>query len=544
MGLAGFVRNRGGILFHAAIHFALVVVVGVSALSAACAGQQQSGSPQAQGVAPPAAPTRPPGANPERQVPSVPPAAALPPLPDFPGAGIANSHPPFLTGVTVEHADGTYRDGDELRIQFMAERDAQLYLLYHQANGKTLLLFPNPAQRESRVLAKQPVVIPGEGSRFKFRVQPPFGDEVLQVIASLKPVTELDELLAKAKQAPEVSSDLIKRLQERLSQDESTWTEHRGRIRTVEKSDAPVPQPLAGRAGVFVGVGRYPELGAAASHEELRRSAEAFHSVMLKDGALDKERTRLLLDDAATRDAIERSITEWLASASKPGDTVVVYFSGHLRQLPAAPPGAAKRPNHAFALLPADFKPGAAELPESEQLALQEKSRLDETALLRWLSELQGRQIVLILDTVELPSVSSGTTGSVTEAGAAAAGENPQSIAGPGPVDTAGRKFQVAAFRDAAERIRDVAHARITVLAACAPSEPSFFEDMPGKVLWFTKCLTEGIEDPARPRPLSAVQAHSFAVEKLKHRVADKHPARRREPVFLGDPKGPVVMAP
>ena len=153
----------------------------------------------------------------------------------FPGAKLVNSKPPFLAAILVDHADQIYHEGDKLSVRFQAEQDAHLYLLYHQADGSTVLLFPNEANRDGRVAAKTPVTIPPADNSFRFRVSPPFGTEHLQVIASTKPLADLDGLIQKAGRAPAISSELLTKIGESLNQDLSTWTEHHVRITTQPK---------------------------------------------------------------------------------------------------------------------------------------------------------------------------------------------------------------------------------------------------------------------------------------------------------------------
>lgn len=154
----------------------------------------------------------------------------------FPGAKLINAKPPFLAAILVDHADHVYREGDKLNVRFQAEQDAHLYLLYHQSDGSTVLLFPNEANRDGRVAAKTPVTIPPADNSFRFRVSPPFGTEHLQVIASTKPLTDLDGLIQKAGRAPAISADLLTKLDETLKQDASIWTEHHVRITTQPKT--------------------------------------------------------------------------------------------------------------------------------------------------------------------------------------------------------------------------------------------------------------------------------------------------------------------
>src|SRR6266851_1238212 len=73
----------------------------------------------------------------------------------FAGDRIFNDQPPFLAGVTVDRADAMYHEGDRLRVQFTAEHDAFLYLIYHQADRQSRLLFPNESQTDNQMPARQ-----------------------------------------------------------------------------------------------------------------------------------------------------------------------------------------------------------------------------------------------------------------------------------------------------------------------------------------------------------------------------------------------------
>ena len=86
------------------------------------------------------APPAPPTAEP------APPATDSVPAPAPPGETLVNSQPAFLANVAVDRPDGHYRAGDRLTLRFSVERDAHVYLLYHQADDTTLLLFPNQAR--------------------------------------------------------------------------------------------------------------------------------------------------------------------------------------------------------------------------------------------------------------------------------------------------------------------------------------------------------------------------------------------------------------
>ena len=154
----------------------------------------------------------------------------------FPGDVLLNDQPPFLAGVNVDHSTLAYREGETLTVKFTAEREAYLYLLYHQADGSSYLLFPNEAHIDNHVPAGKWVTIPAADQSFRFRVSPPFGREVLQVLATLKPAAELDDLVRKRGRAAPVTREQLVALHERLRQDRSTWAEHRMAITTTTRA--------------------------------------------------------------------------------------------------------------------------------------------------------------------------------------------------------------------------------------------------------------------------------------------------------------------
>ena len=434
------------------------------------------------------------------------------PLENFPGSALFNSPPPFLAGVLVDHVDQKYREGEKLSVRFQAEQDAHLYLLYHQADGSSVLLFPNESQRDNRIPAKTLVTIPPADNSFRFRVSAPFGTEVLQVIASTKPVAQLDTLIQKLNRAPAVSPELIAKLVEHLQQDLSSWSEHRVAISTVSK-DGTVPQQKSNRIGLFVGIGKQQNPQAATAHEEFSRSAELLHDVMLKEGKLDRTRTRLVLDDQATKINLEEAFVRWLPSVSRPGDTVFVYFAGQVAQLAAAQSG--KPDGKDKALVPYDAPAGLASLMPDEQAARIRQTHILDDAVARWLQELTGRQVVLIMDTCH-------------------AGEREEIVSNPAGC------FLI----DHTARIRDIAQVNTVLVSSALVDEPSLFEGTQNKTMWLTHCLTESLVKRDRAQPLTIRAAFDDSRNRLKQLVAETHPARRQEPVLVDQSQPAAVLAP
>jgi hypothetical protein len=420
-----------------------------------------------------------------------------------------NATPSFLAHVAVDHADGVYREGETVSVRFAAERESRLYLLYHQTDGRCVLLFPNPARSDNRVPARQIVQVPGPGEPFRFRIRPPYGVEVLQVLASVQPIADLDRLAAQGQdRGPAVAPALLEQVRGRLLQAGQPWAEHRVPIRTLPLTERPPGRPSV-RAGLFIGIGKYlhPEIGS--THEELRHSAEVFHEKMTRRGGLDPSRTKLVVDQQATRANMEELISRWLPSVTQPGDTVFIYFSGHAG---TSPNRDGSEPDGLDELIgPYDTDAGTASLTREQQEARFRDSQIVDDVLARWIEELSGRHVVLILDTCH--------SGGVVEG-----------------------KGLGSFFGDEATRVKDIAKLDVTVLTACAADEQALFEGTPDKTMWFTYFLAQAVE--TLPAPVTVRTAYDFCRKGLRAVITKRKEAREQEPTLTENSLLPIVFVP
>ncbi len=74
-----------------------------------------------------------------------------------------------------------------LKPHVQSETSAFLRIDYYQADGKVVHLLPNPLI-DNRVQAGQRFTLGGDGNAFQFTVAPPFGTEMLTVVASQQPI--------------------------------------------------------------------------------------------------------------------------------------------------------------------------------------------------------------------------------------------------------------------------------------------------------------------------------------------------------------------
>ena len=94
--------------------------------------------------------------------------------------------------VWVDRGDGAiYRSGDKLTVFVRASYDCHLYLIYHDADGNDILIYPNARQANNRILGGVIYQIPDARDTFDFKVQPPFGSELLKAVVSSEPFPNL-----------------------------------------------------------------------------------------------------------------------------------------------------------------------------------------------------------------------------------------------------------------------------------------------------------------------------------------------------------------
>ena len=92
-----------------------------------------------------------------------------------------------------DRADMTYRKGDAVRLIIETNEDAYVTVVDVGPSGQTIRLFPNAYQTENLVKAHTPIEIPPAASSARLTVNPPFGAELIKVVASSKPMTVVPE---------------------------------------------------------------------------------------------------------------------------------------------------------------------------------------------------------------------------------------------------------------------------------------------------------------------------------------------------------------
>jgi hypothetical protein len=425
-----------------------------------------------------------------------------------PGEPLVNPQPGFLANVAVNHEDGVYREGEKVSVRFLAERESHVYLLYHQADNTSWLLFPNKARPNNRLKAKEEVAIPAPGEAFRFRVRAPFGDEALQVLCSAKPIPELDALDASSGKAPQVSSELIAQLQERIGKEPAEFGEHRVRLQTHAKEETAEPQRKPARFGLYIGVNRYQDAESAAEFAEVKQSAEHMSALLARRGGVPTENTRLLTDEQSTRANIEEAFTRWLPEATRPGDTIFVFYVGHGNQVRSADPQRVDARESYLTVY--DNDPGQVRTQEEFEAWVRGRMILEST-LARWLQELPGRQIVILVEACRSGglALTKGTS-------------------------------RWSFFAQQAARVKGISQLNTVVICACAPDENDRFSK--GAITWMPFFLTEAMDK--FPAGLTIRQAFDYYQQGVRVRRAQGGEPGLQEPVMVDNAVLPIELVP
>jgi hypothetical protein len=347
---------------------------------------------------------------------------------------VETEEPGFLVRASVNHETRDYRQGDVLTVKVQSELEAYVYVLYEQADGQVFQIFPNNIQPENRIPAKTEVEIGAGDDLFRWKVGPPFGVEVVKVIASKKPIDALNKKELRAKRLNPVSKALLKDAVADLEEaDAKDWTESDLEIHTYAATQS---EPTAGarRYGVFFGVSDYEfnseaeEISQGKSRLNLTtpaRDSKRLDQLMREVGQLKD--TRVYTNEQSTRKQLEETITTWLPSVTKPGDTVFIYYSGHGAQVPDDNGDEADGQDEL--LLTYDFMHAGileslvdkrekgkltpelgrrvdamldvyrqAGSPDNGSIAVARASGVSDDLFAHWLQKLDGRRIVVVLD--------------------------------------------------------------------------------------------------------------------------------------------------
>ena len=408
---------------------------------------------------------------------------------------VRNDKPSFYVRVSVDHADHTYVAGEEMKVTVSTEKPGYLYLLYLDAAGKMSCVFPNKFQRDNAIPAGNDVVtIPSKDANFRLRVGMPCGRETLKAIVSLNPLQQVQiEDLIRGK----VTDKDLKAIYVEVKDHPGDWSEHYLDILTVSSADDK-PQKHR-RIGVFVGIRKFidPTIRTLKVSD---KDAEAMADVMNRVGKLDK--VILLLNEKATRAAIEDVFCQQLAEDTKAGDEIFIYWSGHGGRCASTDPN--KKNGVDEFLVPHD---GCLDNTE----AIRRTMLLDDT-FGSWMLKLGGRRVVVILDACY------------------AAGQHNEAKSLGKALDSSLAERDVPFDFFNLDRTKALGQKELAMLASSKASQVSF-ERKQGDLSTMTYFLVDKLDHSNEPVTLPQ------AFESLKHDVP-----QYVEENFLGSTQTPVLI--
>ena len=289
---------------------------------------------------------------------------------------ITNEHSSFAVRVSVDKADNVYAKNELLRAYVTSSEDGYLYLMYRDSEGKVSVLFPNRFQQDNFIQKNETVTIPPVGSKFQIRMDAPFGEETLKAVVMKTRQANIDTVVFFNAGNTPVSEGTMKSFK-MFRKSTSDWAEHHVRIQTVETRDNDSSTDTGERHAVCVGVGDYkdqsiPKLSVCPA------DAEKMRDMLVQRCGVKRENVHLLTDAEATLANLRKTINDDLPKATKPGDTVFFFWSGHGGQTPDL--------KKEF-LLPYDAS--------GEDL---EGTMLMDETFGRWIQDLDGRKVLVVID--------------------------------------------------------------------------------------------------------------------------------------------------
>ncbi len=146
-----------------------------------------------------------------------------------------NEQSGFMIRVSVDKPDRVYHEGETMTVTVVPERDCYVYLLYYDAEDNIACLLPNEFQPENYLKAKVEYQVPAQGDSFRFRAKAPFGDELLHVVATLKPLDLFQGKRFNTGRTTPLSFREVKKAMEtvQVGQDSDIWAESRIPIKTL-----------------------------------------------------------------------------------------------------------------------------------------------------------------------------------------------------------------------------------------------------------------------------------------------------------------------
>jgi hypothetical protein len=458
-----------------------------------------------------------------------------------------NTTPSFVVRVSVDREDRTYREGSEVIVTVRSEKEGYLYLFDVDVDGEIICLFPNDFQNNNKIPANKDIVVPDPNdTKFRIRVGAPPGakfkpgKELVKAIVTLSPLKALNPNQLKGKQVstanmkrlvveamtgetpPAGADPSIENARQSAQQDKAQqWAEHNVDITTVA-AGAPDPAQQVNngkpqRVGLFVGISQFQD------KENIRQltcchiDAQQMADAMQKFGGLTRAPI-MLLNEQATLENIHKAICEDLPNSTRPGDVVILYWSGHGGR--CANTDGTEPDGYDEFLVPHDGR-----LADDPQVM--RKTMLMDKTFGRWVQALDGRKVMVILDTCHSGGQIQGAAKRALNKGSAEAiAKCSKAVNCKDIPDKWTKKY----FLDLEmRRAKDIGQKDAAVLASSTAKQVSF-ERQEHDMSVMTYFLVDAVQKASGP----------LSLEQLYDRIKDKVPAYVEEN-FPGTTQTPVL---
>lgn len=425
---------------------------------------------------------------------------------------ILNENQAFMVHVDVDRKDRVYQVGETMTVTVTPEKDCYLYLLYYDATDNMVCLYPNEFAAENFVRGKTTVTIPTPGANFALKAHEPTGDELLQVIATSHPVNLFGDKNLKLKAFTAVSKEELEGADDRLDQQRSKeWAEARISIKTVGVRDEQTTQQ-ARRLAICIGISDYLNNDRISDLRFSDKDAVNFREMLTSVGGVRPEDVLVLTNDQATKANIREAIFVRAAEVTRPGDTLIVYYSGH--GMRAADTNGDEEDGFDEFLVPHDGRVG--EL----------SSMISDDEFARWLQELTGRSILIVMDSCYSGGASKSVKGLASGPSAA----------------TAGLDF----FDGELRRAKDIGQTGTAVIAASKPDQVAW--EMPtgeGSALThlFIQSVISGSGDANGDQRITVTEAFDKVRDEVKAYVQQTFMVDQ-EPVMIDNAGDSIFIRP
>lgn len=302
--------------------------------------------------------------------------------------GIENRNQSANIRVAVDHANHIYELDDVVKTTVRSSVKGFLYLFYVHADGEAAVLFPNEHQTDNEIPARKDIQIPGDGAGFRLRVSPPIGKGIVKAILTRAPLKSLDiDSLIERKVTILTPKD-VKAIRVEAANDNLLLAEHMIEFTTVAADSGLRDTSDVERFLLSIGISNYQSAGIpdlAVCHTDAQTVA-----VKIQNRCHLNAEPLVLINEQATLKNIEAAIRK-LAAMSKPGDEIIIYWSGHGARCSDEKDNKDEKDGYDELLVTYDGDPS--------NIHSVRRTMLTDDRFGRLLQCLDGRRILVILDT-------------------------------------------------------------------------------------------------------------------------------------------------